>query len=335
LFVENLSVVELQAAATQDYTGAYVLIALLLALGAIIGFVVGTYFTDRSYLSKRTVSLEELVVRARYSIPFHDINQARARLERDLNYDGLLPSWNILAEGNTIEIMEVPEAVRKAARVRSRKKAQNEHFKGLRNTRVGIPKNLVMITSGQDKESSTADVTCRPVLYYRITQLAEYRFPSQAVEEAQGECIQFVKKVMVGVLSGTELLAPMVRSTAKENEATEVMSMNGLSTEIGLLTAARDKLVQGHPEDAAKDCRTVLEHTVAKAAEGAGGRTNAFENDIQRLLARGRMSNTTAGFIREFYGYLSEDVHGRFVPDRKEGGFMLQVTESCVLLLIG
>lgn|GEM_PF-634965 len=316
-----------------DTTTGLVLLVVLVAIVGVLGYLVGVYLTRMSGADLKPVSLEEVVIRGEYSIPFDSIKPVEARLTEHLNFGGLIESWSILTEGNTIEMMEKPVGLRDSGFL-NRKKAQKAHIKGLTSRRPGLPFYLRLICHPAGQGETVADVSCRPVLYYRMTQLGEYRFPRQQVEEAQGECSEFVRKVMVGVLEGRELKAPSIRSATKDNEATDALRRLGMTMEVGLLDEARDKMAQGHPEDAVKDCRTVLERAAAKATERVGGKTNSFENDLRRLESKGQLTGHTAQFLRALYGYLSGDVHGEFKADSREGGLSVQAVESAVLFLL-
>jgi hypothetical protein len=310
---------------------AYLVVVLLgLVSAGLLGYIIG--IQDQRKRGSRIVSLEEVFVSANYSIPFIAIKDVTVTLEKELNYGGQLESWLILTEGNTIELLESGD-LKARDFVFNKKKMQKAHMKRLKNTRPGLPMQLTLVGHRIGPQEFEAEVICRPKLYFRMTQMMEYRWPQQQVEEAQHECTSFVRKVMVGVLGGKELRPPSVGTVSRDTEAVRRLRKRGMGEEIQLLNEARSKMVQGHPEDAVKDCRTILEHVIAKATDGAGGKTGSFENDLSRLESKGRVTRDTAEFLRKVYGYLSQDVHGGFKADKKEGDLSIQTVESTILYL--
>ncbi len=305
---------------------------ILLILVAVIAYMFG----KQRELSKRfpkdayrRPELEQLVVRARYGMPYMAVDEILEKVVKSLNYGGQVELWGGASVGQSIILVRKLPAPRNRFFDRS-----DDYFKQLSNARPGLPNEVSIIFDHEQGGRMEAEILVKPVMYFIIAQQGGIDQLGQHISDAQIEATELIKKIMVAVLGGTEIEPAAVRPLVRITELRSKLAQRGLNSVSELLSQADTKLIQGNPEDAVKNCRSVLEQVMEYTMEHTVGKTDKFGNDLTKLRANKKIDKWTETFISSFYSYISEDVHDRFKANPGEGKLVLQTTETvCDYLL--
>jgi len=252
----------------------------------------------------RVPDLKELVVTAKYAVVTTGPKNLQEQLVEALSsYQGG-PIWIGEVQGNTISLrLFRPQFFAEPRLKPPWRKAigKSSYARMLWETRSGVPMDVQMVGSYSLQTNWIFDVTIRPVLYYRITQMKLLECTDQDIQEAQHECVLFADRLR-GIMAGTELQPPSISSFGPVTDVRRRLIQFGLNSQADLLAQAETKIAKGEAQDAVKNCRSAVEQvTESLMMRQKLPPTNSFKNNLERLASKKYIDGWASSFIHEIY----------------------------------
>lgn len=238
-----------------------------------------------------TPSLESITIRAKYSIPFTDFSQVQNQLCTSIS-KGILYQWKRLSYvGNSLALMQL---------------ATNEGFENhIKTTRPGVPFYFSLIEIDENPNNILVEVECRPIMWYRISNLGKEEFSENEIQEALLENKAFVRQVM-SIFKGKEIEPISVYPIIKRAEIKNNLVKLGLNVIVIHLDKAETHIAQSNFEESLKSSRTAFEKMVDwEIAKRGLEKTNNYKNDLERLQSKGFLDKITTELIQTYYRCLS------------------------------
>ena len=312
-----------------------VLVIVAIAVG-IIAYDYGkskarVYYVPRS--GYRAADLRQLIVKAKYVVKATNVKQVFDMILSALNHGMTHLSWTGELQGKTLEFTRVLGTPR--GKLSKESNDVDKFFLKLAETRSGIPMDVLMVGSDVESGKIEFDVTVRPVLYRKITQLGLLECTDQQVQEAQHECVAFAD-ALKGMMGAAVLEMPSVMSVRSTINVGKRLLVSGMPSQSDLLSQAEAKIATGQTEDGVKNCRSVAEQVLENLMKRVGlDPTDSFKHNLDRLASHKHIDPwMTESIYNFYYRFLSEATHDRFKPGPKEALYVLSVTESTIEFLL-
>ena len=282
--------------------------------------------------------MDRLIVHARYQTKESETKPLFDRIKKSLDegMSGPFLGWEAYITENAAEFALIALEMKDIAKTRDNEKLNKKYLKKMAEIVPGAPQYLSAVTHFDVEGLMEIDVTVRPVMYQQITQFLRLRFTEQEVQNAQHRCTELVHKVFVGSLGAAEIDKPSVSRALQSTELRNLLTSHNMVDQAVLLEEAEKKIGRGDPADGVKNCRSAIERVTGELRRRLGLReSKGFKNDLDALIAKGKISRYVADSVREFYCRLvSEDTHDRFVVGTDEGKLILAMTEHLLHYLL-
>jgi len=280
----------------------------------------------------RVPDLRELVVMAKYAV----LTVGAKNLQEKL-VEALGPLWTGEVQGNTILLRLIRHKFFSEPRLKLpwRKAGEKGYERMLWETRSGLPMDVQMVGSYSLQTNWVFDVTIRPVLYYRITQMQLLECTDQDIQEAQHECVLFAERLR-GIMAATELQPPSVSSFGPVTDVRRRLIQFGLNSQADLLAQAETKIPKGEAQDAVKNCRSAVEQvTESLMMRQKLLPTNSFKNNLERLVSKKYIDGWASSFIHDiYYSPVSQIAHDKDAVGPQVAKYLLRVTEDTISFLL-
>jgi len=278
---------------------------ILLIWGFMNSVDIGVQLRKKRRSKGHEVSLDQMIFIGKYEIPTITLDKVSAEISDKLNTIG---KWEV-------------DSVKRIATFN--RLLTDEELNTAENSELAhLTLHVIESNSRQ-----IIDVECRPVLYQKVIKGLISSIMSIDIENAELQCSQLVRQIMVGILDGTELERVSRYPTQLIANVKHRLSLEGKNDIVDCIDSAQKNIIQNDFKGSIGNTRAALEKVVEFFLERKNlEKTNTFENNVVRLAKNGFISKYQQQLVYDcFYRYLSDVVHRRTDVTVKESRLYLNL----------